>query len=178
MSKVTFKWSPSVKAFPNATFHREADIDLDPTSFKAVKLSVNGAPLAPNVVAYLTAFGFKQVLANSYASAKKEAEWTAAFDKRLDKLLEGRGDWEGVFTGTNAFESECRKIAIARLVALAAKKGRALPKRDSDKFKELLSNVMTAQAESIEAEARKRISEVAAVAVAEDELDLSDLSDD
>lgn len=163
-----FTFSPSEKAFGKTEVLRTRDFHID-TEDGRIRASVDGTELASNVVAYCAAFGLKQILANSYASAgtaknkegglldvkERLALWQSSFDKRLDKLVKGEGDWRSVFDESGARETtdplqvEVNKIVRAKLVAWADKKGKSLPKVGSDEYKALCEKLLDAQGDAI-----------------------------
>ena len=53
------------------------------------KVSLNGTELPLAALEYLITYGVKQSLADSYASAKTDAEIEAAFQSRLAKIIAG-----------------------------------------------------------------------------------------
>lgn len=149
----------------------EITIDAD-----GVTVTLDGQPLNEAGLRYVITYGLKQSLADSYASAKTPAEFDAFLSKRIERII------AGTITvrqngASDPFEAECLRIATAQVIAIAAKAGVALPKRASDEFKALVARRRNgAASEAIEAEARRRLDEVAAIDIEED-VDLDALLD-
>lgn len=173
---VKFAFRPSSKAFGETPVMRSIDVTGETVyhtdgSFPSIRFSVGDKPLHESVIAHAAAFGIKQMLANSYASAgtaKNDAGgllpaaerlnlWQSSFDKVLAKMTdpETRRNWESVFTEGSArepvdpVEAEIGKIIRTKLVAWAKAKDKKLPKADSDDYKALSAKLMAAQGASI-----------------------------
>lgn len=167
----TFTFAPSVKkvAVPVA---RNIEFAFDPSTGG---VTLDGKTLGAASIGYLVAYGAKQSLADSYASAKDQSEFDAFLSKRLTKILEGTMSIREAGEARDPFESEVIKLAKARLDAIAKKQGKSLPKRDSEEYKSLLGKVRNGKAkDELEAKARAILAERASVSeLDDDDLDLS-----
>lgn len=162
----TFTFAPSVKkvATPKG---RAIEFAFDDATGG---VTLAGTALGAASIGYLVAYGAKQSLADSYASAKDQAEFDAFLDKRLAKILAGTMSIREAGTPSDPFESEVIKLAKARLSAIAAKKGAKLPKVDSDEYKALLAKVRNGKSkDELEAKAREILATRAAVSELEDD---------
>lgn len=163
---------PSVKTFGTVPTIRETVVELDETIAAAatglirVRRGDEVAVYPAASILYLLWNGFKQSVADSSTSAKKLADWEGLTDKRLDALRDGKmvaSEREGGGP-VDPFEYECNRIARAKVEAIAAKKGKVLPKKDSPEFKAILLAYRNGPKKDwIEAEARKRLAENAEV---------------
>lgn len=190
----TFTFKPSAKAFPNA----KPEVDfrtIEVTMSESGVFMVNGKPLSPETHRHAVAFAIKQRLANSFvsaATAKNESggllpeserliQWGALFDKVLAKITDPKAspDWQAVFVAgeraeSDPFGAEVRRIAVAQLGEVAKAKGKTLPKRDTDEYKNLLAKFTESRRDAIEAEAKRRLAAVADIDI-EDDFDLDDI---
>ena len=167
----TFTFTPSAKKLPNVAA-REVVYDIKPGS---AVVTIGDKTLPESAVTYLLTYGLKQSLADSYASAEKPDEFGAMLDKRLKKLVDGEMTFREGGSPVDPFESECIRIAIGKLRAIAAKQGKTLPKASDEKFKALVAKVRNGKDKAaIEKEAKRRLAEVESVD-ASDDIDLSDI---
>lgn len=195
---VKYVFTPSAKAFPGSKIMRTIDVTMEGEWFH-----VNGKKLSDATMRHAVAFAIKQRLANSFASAgtaknddggllpqaEREAIWQSSFDKVLGKLIDPNAapDWQSVYTeggreSADPFEVECNRIAVAGLRAWHKAKlakdssFKALPKAASDEFRAMVAKYRAAKSADIEAEAKRRLAEVEAIDIAEDDVDFTDLS--
>lgn len=179
-----FKFTPAAEAFPGTAILRTVDFDF--SSAVPTEWTINGKALALNVAQYLAAFAAKQVLANSIAGASKakakdgktilpqkdrEALWQTSFDKRLKALLDGEGNWEGVFSGerVSPLEAEANKVAAEYVRAYHEAKGSTVPKAGSDEFKAQVARMRQSKlGAEIMVKAQARLDALAATAAFDD----------
>lgn len=76
--ELTFTKAPAV----------ELDVNMESDVIVA-GVEIDGQTVGENTIQYLLAYGLKQSLADSYASAKTDAEIEAAFATRLAKIIAG-----------------------------------------------------------------------------------------
>lgn len=188
---VDFKFTPSAKAFPGSVILRTIRVERNP----AGQFELNGKVLSDKVVTHAAAFGIKQRLANSFASAGtlknkdgglepqsvREANWQAMFDKVLAKMISGDvPEWTSVFTEgaskeeADPVQAEINRIVRAKLVAWAKTKDKTLPKAASDEYKALAEKLMEKQGAAIRATAESIVLERDSI----DDLDLDEEEDE
>lgn len=172
----TFTFAPSAAKVEKP---KTASVEYDMRVGEAEVTVSNGnggyATLPPASVVYLVTYGLKQSLADSFASAKTQDEFDGMLSKRIKKLMEGTMSFREGTGPVDPFESECIRIATAKLRAAAKTAGKTLPKATEPKFKELVAAIRNGKRkDEIEKEARRRLKETEAVDVADD-IDLSGL---
>jgi hypothetical protein len=193
---VKFIFTPSAKAFGTTEVLRTIDVEMVVTAnddgATGIAASINGKIMHGSVVAHAAAFGLKQMLANSYASAgtaknkdggllpasERLALWQGSFDKVLAKLIDPatRKNWVDVFTeGSSSeprdpVEAEVARIVRATLQAWATSKGKKLPKADSEEYSALRDKLLSKSGESIRARAESIVAERNAIG----DIDLDD----
>lgn len=117
-------------------------------------------------------YGIKQKLADSYSSAKTQAEFDSFLQKVLDKAFEG-----SLSTRTRGSKDEVQvefeSLVTARLEQKAKAQGKKLPKKSDEAYKAMFAKVAEAWREELWAKAEARVAE--AKALAEDEVNLDDL---
>jgi len=117
---------------------------------------------------YLKAYGLRQALSDSIASAKTESEAKGLFDKRVDKLKAGTMSIREVGP-RDPFEEECKRLAAVRVDNALKAKGLKKP----DNYKALVEQVRSKHAAVIEAEATANLAKAQELTV-----DLDDLFDE
>ena len=188
---VKFIFTPSAKAFPDSKIMRTIDVDYDAT---VGRFMVNGKPLSDATQSHAIAFAIKQRLANSFVNAstaknddggllpqkEREALWQSLFDKVLAKIVdpEASPNWESVFVesargeAADPVQAEVNRIVLAKARGWAKAKDKTLPKVDSPEYKAIAAAILAKQGETIRAEAKRRVEEVAAI-----DFDLDDLEE-
>lgn len=140
---------------------------------KTIPVEFDVAALPDSTIAYLLRYGAKQSLADSFAAAENAAEFEASLANRAKTFMDGTAG-ERTRIG-DVFESTCLKIARERFNAAAKAKGIVISKLDPKVVKARVQELRKKTAESVEAEARRRLE---SVEVEEDETDdiLGDLA--
>lgn len=170
----TFEFLPSTKKVNNGT---SVKVTIETDKLGTVK--IDGTAVKVETIDYLLAYGLKQSLSDSYASAKDQAEFDAMLFKRLTKILEGTMGIREAGAPRDPFEAECIRLAKLRLAAIAKKQGKTLPKVASDAYKAMLETVRNGKArDKIESEARENLAAIDAIDVDEDEIDFDEVESD
>jgi hypothetical protein len=193
-----YVFTPSTKAFPDSKIMRTIDVEV--ADFDgSVRAAINGKTISTSTLMHAVAFAIKQRLSNSFVNAAtaknddggllpqkdREALWQSSFDKVLAKITDpdASPNWESVFTEgggpVDPFLAEVSRIVSAELRAWAAKKAKKLPKVATDEYKAIADKYLAHGDNKvrIETEARRRLAEVAAIELDDDEIDFTSLSD-
>lgn len=171
------EFAPSAKKVTEPKVSTVA-VDMAVSADRPTVITLNEKLLPTASIEYLLSYGLKQCLADSYSSAKDQAEFDAMLGKRIDKLIAGTMSIRESASPVDPFEAEVIRLAKIRLAAIAKKQGKTLPKVATDEYKTLLDRVRNGKAkDELETTAKKNLKASAALADAidPDELDLSDL---
>jgi hypothetical protein len=133
------------------------------TIAKSKTVSVDDGKFSKAVNEYIFAYGLKQVLNDAGSQGKSAEDKLALAEKKLAKLYSGD---LAIHRTTDPVAAEAKKIAIAKVNAAIAKKGKK--PEDVENIGELVAKVMTQT--DVQAEAKRRVDAANAV-----EIDLDDL---
>lgn len=104
---------------------------------------------------YLLDYGFKQSVADSYASATTAAEFESAIEERVQRILDGTMSSRS--RETDSLKLEMRKIGHAAVSGALKKKGIKLNSVTAEKMRELVSDYIEKNFERVEEEAKRRL---------------------
>lgn len=133
---------------------------------KTIETSIIVEELPPTALAYLLDYGAKQSLADSFASAKNEAEFEAQLAKRLDAIKAGT-----VGTRTriaDPTERVIREVALEEVERALRKAGHVVSKVEPAEIKRLVGLHVGKNRDRLAEEAKRRIE-----AIVDIEVDLS-----
>lgn len=148
------------RPFDHKTYGRIGIVEMEA---EVKGLTINGQPVPATSVEYLLNFAL-QNLQDAYASSKSEAEAKAAWEKKLDRLIEGTIGVRMGGSGVNA-EVKTRRAILGEYIR-KTEAGKAAWKAHEDDRDEWLDAIFDKQAEdkqaAIMAEVAKRMAEAEA----------------
>ena len=118
---------------------------------------------------YIWAYGMRQALADSYASAQTPDEFDAKLRQRHDAIMKGTMGLRSVAQPKNPVETEMKRLATLRVKAAATAKGWKLTK---EKLAAYVESLLERDAEELRTKAEANLAEVAEAAQGDDLDDL------